>query len=90
MGQDMAGITRDTLAPYAGKVDYFAMGHIHSRSETSDWAYTPGAPECVHIDEAKRGEKGCYIVTIEKAGDTVAKTVEFIPILSAQRLVSER
>lgn len=80
MGQDMAGVAREVLEPYLGKVDYFAMGHVHARAQTGDWAYTPGAPECVHIDEAKRGEKGCCIVAIDKLEGVAYKQVDFMSV----------
>ena len=64
MGQDMAGVHHKIFEAYREKADYFALGHIHSRQETGEFLYNPGAPECVHIDEGT-GEKGFYDVTIE-------------------------
>ncbi len=66
MGQDMAGVGRDCFKAFAGKADYIALGHIHSRQEQTQWIYNPGAPESVHIDEVRRNqEKGFYHVTVE-------------------------
>ena len=66
LGQDMAGVKLATFEGFKDKVDYFALGHIHSRYELGDMLYNPGAPECVHIDEEKEGkEKGFYHITFE-------------------------
>ncbi len=76
MAQDMSGISENALLPLKDNVDYIALGHIHRRYQIQEWAYNPGAPECVHVDEAKNGQKGCYLVEIEKHD----KKVEFISI----------
>jgi exonuclease SbcD len=61
---------------FVGKVDYFALGHIHSRQEQEELCYNPGAPETVHIDEEKKGyEKGFYHVTVKGR----EKEVRFVP-----------
>lgn len=76
LGQDLAGVKREVLENFKGKVDYFALGHIHSRQEVEDWIFNPGAPECVHLDEAQEGkEKGFYHVVV--AGKE--KQVTFVP-----------
>lgn len=76
MAQDMSGIPEKALQPLENKVDYIALGHIHGRYQIQDWAYNPGAPECVHIDEGKKAEKGCYLIEF----DGLDKQVQFIPI----------
>ncbi len=60
-------VSAAALECFAGKVDYFALGHVHSRYEVDGGFYNPGAPEWVHVDEMKRegAEKGCYLVDIE-------------------------
>jgi DNA repair exonuclease SbcCD nuclease subunit len=66
MGQDMAGVAKDCFEVFSQKVDYIALGHIHSRQEHSGYIFNPGAPECVHIDEVRKNqEKGFYHVTTE-------------------------
>lgn len=76
LGQDLAGVKREVLEKFIGKVDYFALGHLHSRQELWDLVFNPGAPECVHLDEAKEGnEKGFYHVVVEGKD----KQVTFIP-----------
>lgn len=75
LGQDMAGVGKDSFLAFKGKVDYFALGHIHSRQEHLDFIFNPGAPESVHMDEVRKSqEKGFYHVTAE-GGE---KCVEFI------------
>ncbi|WP_227762208.1 metallophosphoesterase family protein [Zhaonella formicivorans] len=76
LGQDLAGVKGEVFEKFRGKVDYFALGHIHSRQELGELVFNPGAPECVHLDEAKEGnEKGFYHVTVVGK----EKRVNFIP-----------
>lgn len=76
LGQDLAGVKRDVFDNFAGAVDYFALGHIHSRQESGDLLFNPGAPEHVHLDEAREGSaKGFYHVSVTGK----AKEVTFIP-----------
>jgi len=75
LGQDLAGVGKNCFLPFSDKIDYFALGHIHSRSEHLDFIFNPGAPESVHIDEVRKNQdKGFYHVIIEGK----AKSVEFI------------
>lgn len=64
LGQDLAGVGRSAFDAFAGKVDYVALGHIHSRQETGGFLFNPGAPESVHLDEGPY-EKGFYCVEYE-------------------------
>ncbi len=67
LGQDLAGVKKEVLEPFRGKVNYFALGHIHSRYEIDGWIYNPGSLENVHLDEYKEGlEKGFYHVTLHE------------------------
>jgi len=76
LGMDLAGIRKGSLEAFRGKVDYIALGHIHTRQELEDFIFNPGAPECVHIDEVRKDqEKGFYHVTVEDG----KKQVEFVP-----------
>lgn len=76
LGQDLAGVKKEVFEGFAHKVDYFALGHIHSRQELGELCYNPGAPECVHLDEEKSGyEKGFYHVTVRDQN----KEVKFVP-----------
>jgi len=76
LGQDLAGVRGEVFEELAGLVDYFALGHIHSRQELGNLCYNPGAPECVHLGEEKSGcEKGFYHVTVRGK----SKEVKFIP-----------
>ena len=76
LGQDLAGVKGEVFEGLADKVDYFALGHIHSRQELGELCYNPGAPECVHIDEERYGsEKGFYHVQVKEK----EKKVKFIP-----------
>ncbi len=72
MGQDLGGVRKEELAPFREMVDYFALGHIHSRYEIDDWIYNPGSLECVHLDEYHPElEKGFYHVIIDGEGKSV-------------------
>ncbi len=76
IGMDMAGVRKESLEKFHDRVDYIALGHIHSRQETDGFIYNPGAPESVHIDEVRKNqEKGFYHVIVENG----EKNVEFIP-----------
>lgn len=69
LGQDLGGIGKAALEPFKGKVDYLALGHIHSRYEMDGWIYNPGALECVHLDEYRPdSEKGFYHITVGEKG----------------------
>lgn len=73
---DMGGLKSEELEAFKGKVDYVALGHIHSRQETDGWLYNPGSLECVHLDEYAPGkEKGFYHVTLKPPGPVT----EYIP-----------
>ena len=76
-GLDLGAVTSEDLTPYRGLVDYFALGHVHTRYDNG-WAFNPGAPECVHLGEARRGEKGAYWVETQ---DDHTFTTEFLPSL---------
>ena len=72
LGQDLGGVRKEVLEPFRTKVDYFALGHIHSRYEIEGWAYNPGSLECVHLDEYGPGlEKGFYHVILQKGKQEV-------------------
>lgn len=76
LASDLGGIKKEVLEPFREKIDYLALGHIHSRYEMDDWIYNPGALEHVHLDEFGEGnEKGFYHVILK---DT-AKEVLYIP-----------
>lgn len=65
LASDLGGIKKEILEPFREKVDYLALGHIHSRYEIDDWIYNPGALEHVHLDEFGPGNvKGFYHVMI--------------------------
>lgn len=64
MGLDMGAATGEDLQAFRGKVDYFALGHVHIAYQVQDWAFNPGAPESVSLREGGRGEKGYYLVTV--------------------------
>ncbi|MCR4441411.1 MAG: exonuclease SbcCD subunit D [Peptococcaceae bacterium] len=73
---ELGGIKRELLEPFRPKVDYLALGHIHSRYELDGWIYNPGSLECVHLDEFGPGkEKGFYHVS---AGDKGVEAV-YVP-----------
>ncbi len=74
-GLDLGAITSADLEPYRGLVDYFALGHVHTRWENG-WAFNPGAPESVHLAESRNGEKGCYL--IETQGKSFR--AEYLPV----------
>lgn len=67
--QDIGGIKSELLRPFREKVDYLALGHIHSRYELEGWIYNPGSLECVHLDEfGPDREKGFYHITVGEGG----------------------
>jgi len=66
LGQDLGGVKTEIMEPFKDKIDYVALGHIHTRYDIDDWIYNPGSLECCHLDEFKYGvEKGFYHVTVK-------------------------
>lgn len=65
-GADYAFLQSKALSALKDKVDYIALGHIHSRYEIDGIMFNPGAPECVKVDEAFAGEKGYYFADLAK------------------------
>lgn len=68
LGQSLGGFKSEAINQFSN-VDYFALGHIHSRYEGEKW-YNPGSPEYVHLDEAKPKsgadpQKGYYYVVVD-------------------------
>jgi len=67
LGQDLGGVKKEVLEPFRTKVDYFALGHIHSRYEIDGWVYNSGSLECVHLDEyGTELAKGFYHVLLRE------------------------
>lgn len=74
--QEIGGVKSEVLKPFRSKVDYLALGHVHSRDELDGWIYNPGSLECVHLDEFSPGkEKGFYHVTVKEG----KQQVKYIP-----------
>jgi DNA repair protein SbcD/Mre11 len=48
--------------------DYVALGHTHKRFELENWAFNPGSPEAVTIDEY-REDRGANLVEVERDGE---------------------
>jgi DNA repair protein SbcD/Mre11 len=61
----------------AANLDYWALGHVHTRSILNEapWAVYPGNTQGRSIRE--QGPKGCYLVQVDEAGNTV---LEFIAL----------
>lgn len=74
--EDYAPCRLEDLA--RGRMDYWALGHVHNRTEVEEQgvcAVYPGNTQGRNIKE--RGEKGCYLITID--GQRVIGR-EFIPL----------
>jgi len=76
LGLDMGAIRSMDLVGFSGLVDYFALGHVHTRYECGT-CFNPGAPENVHITESRHGQKGYYVVETPAQGKAAAVT--FVP-----------
>lgn len=82
-GEDMGDINIDTLMPLQDKVDYIALGHIHTRYEYNNLCYNPGSIENIRIKDGKKSDKkGYYIVTYNSSKE---KNVQFY--ISKQRKI---
>lgn len=63
-GDEMGDVSIDTLLPLQNKIDYVAMGHIHTKYEYNDLFYNPGSIENIRIKDGKKSNnKGYYIVS---------------------------
>lgn len=72
MGQDLGGIKKEILEPFQSRINYVALGHIHSRYDLDGWIHNPGALECCHLDEYTDGvEKGFYHVIVKEGQETI-------------------
>ena len=68
----MGGVKESEIDPLLEKIDYFALGHIHTRYENIEKKYyNPGSIECVRITD-NPFNKGFYYVIL----DTESKKVE--------------
>jgi exonuclease SbcD len=76
MAMDNAYLPSQVVEALGEKVDYIALGHIHTAYHHLDLAYNPGAPESVRMEEGIGGEKGVYLGEIGPGG----RRVELIPI----------
>lgn len=67
-------------------IDYWACGHIHKRHVLpSEAAPRIGFPGCIQGRDLKEsGERGCFLVTMERAGESapVRTSLEFLPTAS--------
>jgi len=52
----------------AGRMDYWALGHIHLHSRVSDEPRVVYAGSPQGLDPNERGEHGCYLVGLDKSG----------------------
>ena len=79
----MGDVSIDLLRPLKEKVDYVALGHIHTNYEYDDFCYNPGSIENIRIKDAtKSDKKGYYIVSFD---DKKQKDVNFY--ISKQRKI---
>lgn len=82
-GEEMGDVSIDLLRPLKEKIDYVALGHIHTNYEYDDFCYNPGSIENIRIKDAtKSDKKGYYIVSFD---DKKQKDVNFY--ISKQRKI---
>jgi len=68
MAMDNAYLPSNVVEALGEKVEYIALGHIHTAYSLSGIAFNPGAPESVRMDEAIGKEKGVYLVDVTADG----------------------
>ena len=63
-----------------GRMDYWALGHIHDRRIISEapFAVYSGCTQGLHINES--GPKGCLLATLSRPGETWQVTTAFKPL----------
>lgn len=66
-GEEMGDVSLEALLPLKSKVDYIALGHIHTRYEYEDFCFNPGSIENIRIKDGKKSDKkGYYICDTKK------------------------
>ncbi|HHU55730.1 MAG TPA: hypothetical protein GXZ48_03445 [Acholeplasmataceae bacterium] len=76
VGQNMGDIKGEVILKLKDKINYLALGHIHSRYEAYDFAYNPGALENIRLRDAHQDDKGFYHVIVDSLNN---HEVNFIP-----------
>ncbi len=76
----------DSHSLMCADMDYWACGHLHNRcalpSEAAPRIVFPGCIQGLDVKES--GERGCFLVTMERAGSSgpVRTSLEFVPTAS--------
>lgn len=61
-GEEMGDISLETLLPLKSKINYIALGHIHTRYEYDDFCFNPGSIENIRIRDGKHNDKKGYYI----------------------------
>lgn len=70
-GQEMGDIKGNIIKDLQGKIDYVALGHIHTQYEYEAFCYNPGSLENVHVRDKEKNVKGFYHVVVQDTSKTV-------------------
>lgn len=61
-GEEMGDVSLETLLPLKSKINYIALGHIHTRYEYDDFCFNPGSIENIRIRDGKHSDKKGYYI----------------------------
>jgi DNA repair exonuclease SbcCD nuclease subunit len=72
-----ANVSYADAAPLGEAVDYLALGHIHKRYESGEFAFNPGSPEALDVQEGRWDGHGYYVVdTAPDAGASAGRPAD--------------
>ena len=83
----MGGVRESEIEPLLEKVDYLALGHIHTRYEDAEKKYyNPGSIECVRISD-NPFDKGYYYIVMDTESRKVESEFKLVKTRNSVNLV---